>query len=326
VYADRKVDGPFPSSRGIKVMVDVSVEVSGLKLRNPVMLASGVLGVTGKLLVRVAEAGAGAVVTKSVGPARNSGYANPTIVQASHGSYVNCMGLPNPGIEEFAEEIKAAKKGGVPVIVSVFGGSPGEFAYVAGYAEEAGADALELNVSCPHAEVGVIGQNPRLVREVVRAVKRRVGVPVFVKLTPNVTDIVEVGKAAEEAGVDGVTAINTVKAMVIDVDALRPVLSNRFGGLSGAAIKPIAIRCVYELYEALKVPVVGVGGIMGWRDAVEHLLAGASAVQVATALVKGLGVFKEIVTGVKEYLERKGFKSVREVVGLAHEWPDHSKA
>ncbi|MEM1512620.1 MAG: dihydroorotate dehydrogenase [Candidatus Jordarchaeales archaeon] len=301
-----------------RVMVNLEVEVSGLRLRNPVMLASGVIGVTGKLLVRAAEAGAGAVVTKSVGLERRTGYGNPTIVEVAPGSYVNCMGLPNPGIDEFAEEIRIAKKGGVPVVVSVFGSSPEEFAMVAEKAEDAGGDAVELNVSCPHAEVGVLERSPRIVGQVVEAVKRKVGVPVFVKLSSNVTSIVEVGKAAEDAGADAVTAINTVRAMVIDVEACRPILSNRFGGLSGVAIKPIAVRCVYELYETLKIPVIGVGGIFSWEDAVEHILAGASAVQVATALTRGFNVFKEVVDGIRSYLERKGFRDIREVVGAAH--------
>lgn len=299
-------------------MVRLEVEVGGLRLRNPVMLASGVVGVTGNLMVRAAEAGAGAVVTKSVGPERRAGYGNPTIVEVLPESYVNCMGLPNPGIDEFAEEIRVAKRGGVPVIVSIFGGSPEEFAAVAEKAESAGADALELNVSCPHTEVGVLEREPKIVGQVVEAVKKKVGVPVFVKLSSNVTSIVEVGRTAEEAGADAVIAINTVRAMVIDVETCRPILSNRFGGLSGAAIKPIAVRCVYELYEALKIPIIGVGGIFSWADAVEHILAGASAVQVATALTRGFGVFKELVDGIKAYLERKGFKDVREVVGAAH--------
>ncbi len=299
-------------------MVKLEVEVGGLRLRNPVMLASGIIGVTGRLMVRAAEAGAGAVVTKSVGPERRMGYGNPTIVEVSPGSYLNCMGLPNPGIDEFVEEIKIAKTGGVPVIVSVFGRSPEEFAMVAEKAENAGAEAVELNVSCPHTEVGILERSQRIVGQVVKAVKKKVGVPVFVKLSSNVTNIVEVGKVVEDAGADAVTAINTVRAMAIDVETCRPILSNKFGGLSGVAIKPIAVRCVYELYEALKIPVIGVGGIFSWEDAVEHILAGASAIQVATALTKGFNVFKELVDGIKSYLEKKGFKDVGEVVGAAH--------
>ncbi len=299
-------------------MVNLEVEVGGLRLRNPVMLASGAIGMTGKLLVRAAEAGAGGVVTKSVGPERRRGYANPTVVEVMPGSYLNCMGLPNQGIEEFAEEIKVAKRGGVPVVVSVFGGSPEEFARVASKAEDVGADAVELNVSCPHTEVGVLERSPKLVMKVVREVKGLVEVPVFVKVSSNVTDVVEVGKAAEEAGADGITAINTIRGMIIDVETCRPILSSKFGGLSGAAIKPIAVRCVYELYEALKIPIIGVGGILSWADAVEHILAGASAIQVATALTKGFGVFKELIDGIRAYLERKGFKDVKEVVGAAH--------
>ncbi len=298
-------------------MVDISVSIAGLHLRNPTMLASGVLGMSGKLLKRVASAGAGAVVTKSIGPKPRPGHPNPTFVELPYG-YLNAMGLPNPGIDEFVQEIKIAKESGVPVIVSVFGQSPEEFAYVAERAEKAGASAIEVNVSCPHAEVGLIGQDPVLTREVVRSVKERVKIPVFVKLTPNVTDITEIACAAEKAGADAVTAINTVKAMYIDIESAKPVLSNKIGGLSGPAIKPIAIRCVYEIYESVRIPIIGVGGIQNWKDAVEFFLAGASAIQVGSGVIMGLNIFRDICGGIKRYLERKGFTKLREIIGLAH--------
>ena len=301
-------------------MVDISVDIAGLRLRNPVMLAAGVLGLTGLSLRRVMDAGPGAVVTKSVGLRPREGYPNPTVVQVGCG-LLNAMGLPNPGIHHFAEEIREAREGGVPVIVSVFGFSAEEFSEVARAAVEAGADALELNVSCPHVEKtgAEIGQNPRLVAEVVGSVKRVVDKPVFVKLTPNVADIAEVARQAVRAGADAVTAINAVRAMAIDVETTRPILANRVGGLSGPAIKPIAIRCVYELYQELDVPVIGCGGIMTWRDAVEFMLAGASAVQIGTAIAfKGLGTFRSITRGVDAYLKKRGHRSVKEIVGISH--------
>lgn len=297
----------------------LAVEVAGLKLTNPVMLASGILGLSGLTLKRVVDAGAGAVVTKSVGPKVREGYSNPTVVQVECG-LLNAVGLPNPGIQYFCEEIHEAKALGVPVIVSIYGFSPAEFADVARVAVEAGADALELNVSCPHVKnTGAeIGQSPRLVAKVVEKVKDRVDEPVLVKLTPNVTDIAIVAKAAVDAGADAITAINTVRAMTIDVETTRPILANKFGGLSGTGIKPIAVRCVYEICHEVKVPVVGCGGINTWHDAVEFMLAGASAVQIGTAIAfNGLKVFKSVTEGIDAYLRRKGFGSVKEIVGVS---------
>jgi dihydroorotate dehydrogenase (NAD+) catalytic subunit len=284
------------------------------------MLAAGILGLTGSSLRSVAEAGAGAVVTKSVGLKPRDGYPNPTVVQIECG-LLNAVGLPNPGIHHFSEEIREAKESGVPIIVSVYGYSAKEFAEVAKVATEAGADALELNVSCPHVEEtgAEIGSNPELVAEVVREVKKKVEKPVLVKLTPNVNNIAEIAKAAVEAGADAITAINTVRAIAIEIETTRPLLANRIGGLSGPAIKPIAVRCVYEVYREVEVPVIGCGGITTWRDAVEFMLAGASAVQIGTAIAfKGLGVFKSVTKGIDAHVEKKGFGSVKEIVGLAH--------
>jgi len=295
-------------------------EIAGLKLDNPTMLAAGILGLTGSSLRSVVEAGAGAVVTKSVGLKPREGYPNPTVVQVECG-LLNAIGLPNSGIHHFSEEIREAKEAGVPIIVSVYGYSSEEFAEVAKVATKAGADALELNVSCPHVEEtgAEIGSNPGLVAEVVREVKKKVDRPVFVKLTPNVANIAEIAKVAVEAGADAITAINTVRAMAIEIETTRPLLANKIGGLSGPAIKPIAVRCVYEVYREVDVPVIGCGGITSWRDAVEFMLAGASAVQIGTAIaLEGLGVFKSVTKGIDAYVKKKGFGSVKEIVGLAH--------
>jgi len=298
----------------------LAVEIAGLKLSNPTMLAAGILGLSGSLLKEIANAGVGAVVTKSVGLKSRSGYSNPTVVQVGCG-LLNAVGLPNPGIHQFVKEITEAKTLEVPLIVSVYGFSSEEFAEVSSYAVKAGANALELNVSCPHVEKtgSEIGQDPRLVREVVMEVKRRVEKPVLVKLTPNVDDIIEVAKAAVEGGADAITAINTIRAMAINVETAHPVLANKIGGLSGPAIKPIAVRCVYEICREVNVPVIGCGGIATWRDAVEFMLAGASAVQVGTAIAfRGLEVFKSINRGINLYLKEKGFRSVKDIVGLSH--------
>ncbi len=299
----------------------LTVNLAGLHLDNPTMLASGVLGYSADTLESIAEGGAGAVVTKSVGLKPRSGYVNPTVAQVNCG-LINAMGLPNPGIEEFTKDIREAKAVlKVPLIVSVYGFSAEEYASVASKAVKAGADAVELNVSCPHVkETGVeIGQKPEVLAEAVRKVKAVVEKPVFVKLSPNVADIAEIAEEAAKAGADALTAINTVKAMAIDLETVKPILSNRKGGLSGPMLKPIAVRCVYEIYERIKMPIIGCGGITDWRDAVEFMLAGATAVQIGTAIaLKGLGVFKAVSRGIDAYLKKKGFKSVNEIVGLAH--------
>lgn len=291
-----------------------------MRLANPTMLASGILGLSAESLSNIVTGGAGAIVTKSVGLKPRKGYANPTVVQTSYG-LINAMGLPNPGITELIKEIREVKSFGVPIIVSVYGFSPEEYATVAKKAADVGADAVELNVSCPHVEEtgSEIGQNPEILAEVVSKVKAVVEKPVFIKLSPNVTNIAQIAEAAAKAGADALTAINTVKAMAIDTETTVPILSNKTGGLSGPAIKPIGIGCVYEIYERVKVPIIGCGGITNWRDAVEFLLAGATAVQIGTAIaLKGPNVFKKITHGIDAYLRRKGFKSVNEIVGLSH--------
>jgi dihydroorotate dehydrogenase (NAD+) catalytic subunit len=299
----------------------LAVDLSGLQLANPTILASGILGYTADTLRSVVEGGAGAVVTKSIGLKPRKGYANPTVVQASCG-LINAMGLPNPGIDEFEHEIGQAKLSlRVPLIVSVYGCSESEYATVSRKAVRAGADAVELNVSCPHVkETGSeIGQRAETLRDVVKKVKSSVDKPVFAKLTPNVTSITEIAEAAVEAGADALTLVNTVKAMVIDAETAMPVLGNKVGGLSGPAMKPVAVRCVYDVYNQVRVPIVGCGGVTDWRDAVEFMLAGASAVQVGSAIaVKGANVFKAITRGIQKYLDRKGFDGVEEIVGLAH--------
>jgi dihydroorotate dehydrogenase (NAD+) catalytic subunit len=285
------------------------------------MLASGILGYSAETLEGIVAGGAGAVVTKSVGLKPRAGYANPTVVQVDCG-LINAMGLPNPGIDEFVKEIRQAKKVlNVPLVVSVYGFSEEEYAAVSKKAADAGADALELNVSCPHVkETGSeIGQKPETLSKVIKKVKAAVDKPVFVKLSPNVTSIADIAETAAKAGADALTAINTVKAMAIDPETSMPILGNKLGGLSGSAIRPIAIRCVYDIYERVKVPIIGCGGIANWRDAVEFFLAGTSAVQIGTAIAtKGSSVFRAVSRGIDAYLKRKGFKNVGEIVGLSH--------
>ena len=280
------------------------------------MLAAGIMGTTGGSLKRVAESGAGAVVTKSIGLLPKSGHNNPSMVEVDCG-YLNAMGLPNPSYKNFQGEIDIAKEAGVPVIASIFGGCSLDFSEIAGTLR---ADAFELNVSCPHAHGygSEIGTDLALVEDITRAVKSAVKVPVWVKLTPNVTDIKGIGLAAQKGGADAVVAINTVRGMAIDIESGYPILGNKFGGLSGRAIKPVAIKCVYDLYETLDIPVIGVGGISDWQDAVEFMMAGAQAVEIGSAVGNNINIFNDISSGMEAFLEKKEW-ALDDIYGMAHE-------
>jgi len=302
-------------------MVDLRTEISGIRLRNPTMLASGFLDETGPSMVRVYRAGAGAVVTKSIGPEPREGYPNPTVVPLD-GALLNAVGLPNPGIVEYEREVRHALQAGCVVIGSVYGKDAAEYARVAAKMAEYGVAGIEMNLSCPHAKgLGTeIAQSAEAVEAFTRAVKDAVPVPVFPKLSPNVADIAAFAEAAEKGGADGIVAINTVKAMAIAPELKMPVLANRYGGLSGPAIRPIGVRAVYDIYDRVDVPVIGVGGVDSGRAALEYIMAGAAAVQVGTALVDhGLGVFEAITKEMASLLEELGFRSVQEAVGVAHE-------
>ncbi len=286
------------------------VRVGGVELRNHLVLAAGILGTTGASLARILGSGAGGVVTKSIGPEPLDGHPGPCLAVLDDG-VLNAMGLPNPS-REFVQEL--APLSGQPVVVSIFGGDPHEFAEVASWFAGSAA-GFELNLSCPHAEGfgSALGTDPALVEECTRAVKA-LGRPTWVKVTPNVTDIAAIGAAAERGGADAIVAINTVKAMRISVPMGRPVLGNRFGGLSGKAIFPIAIRCVYELYEACEVPIIGCGGISTARDVVEMMMAGASAVEIGSAVLGDTGIFGKIA---KDLYTTEG-REPDEIVGCAH--------
>ncbi|MDD1684519.1 MAG: dihydroorotate dehydrogenase [Methanoregula sp.] len=287
-----------------------TVTVGGVTLDNHLLLAAGILGTTGASLSRMLTLGAGGVVTKSIGPEPKDGHAGPCLVVLEDG-LLNAMGLPNPS-KDFVDELAPlAKK---PVIVSIFGGTPEEFANVAGWFADKVA-GFELNLSCPHAEGygAAIGTDPALVEACTRAVSSG-GVPTWVKLTPNVTDITTIGKAAERGGATAIVAVNTVKAMRIATALRRPVLGNRFGGLSGSAMFPVAVRCVYELYEAVKVPIVGCGGIATADNVVEMMMAGARAVEIGSAVHGDATVFEKI----KKELYGKDGIDADGIVGCAH--------
>jgi dihydroorotate dehydrogenase (NAD+) catalytic subunit len=301
-------------------MAGLGTEVAGVKLRNPTMLASGFLDETGGSMLRVYHAGAGAVVTKSIGPDPREGNLNPTVVELEVG-LLNAVGLPNPGIVAYEHEVKEARDGGAAVIGSVYGKDAEEFAAVAKRMAAYGVLAVELNLSCPHVKgLGTeIAQVPEAVEDVTRAVKRAVQVPVIPKLSPNVADIAAFAEAAVRGGADAITAINTVKAMAIAPDLRMPILKNAYGGLSGPAIKPLGLRCVYEIFERVKVPIIGVGGIRTGADAVEYLMAGASAVQIGTAILdRGPEVFAHVCRELSEWMDANGYARVRDLVGAAH--------
>jgi dihydroorotate dehydrogenase (NAD+) catalytic subunit len=301
-------------------MAHLSVNLCGLMMKNPTMLASGVLDETGRSMLEVAKAGAGALVTKSVGKEPRQGHGNPSIVELQWG-LINAMGLPNPGMEIYAAEVKEAKKSGVPVIGSVFGGTEEEIAELAGLMSKAGADAVELNLSCPHAKGygSELGSTPELVESICRKAKKQVRIPLLAKLTPNTSSISSLAVAAERGGADAVVAINTLKAMAISPEARMPILANKFGGLSGPAIKSIGVRCVYEIFESVKIPIVGVGGISSGRDALEYVMAGATAVQIGTAVwTEGLEVFSKTSREIMQFMEENGYESVKDMVGVAH--------
>jgi dihydroorotate dehydrogenase (NAD+) catalytic subunit len=302
-------------------MTSLKVELAKLKLPNPTILASGILDETAGSFLNVARAGAGAIVTKSIGSEPRNGYVNPTLVELDEG-YINAMGLPNPGIEAFFEEMSEARSCPVPIIGSIFASSAKEFGFLASKMQSYGAAAIELNLSCPHAKgYGMeLGIDPEVVMQIVKEVKSSCSIPVFSKLTPNTHRLLEVAKAVEEAGGDGIVAINTVKAMAISAELRRPILSNKGGGLSGPAIKPIGLRCVYDLRSTVKIPIIGAGGVEDWRDAVEYIMAGATAVQIGSGVGrKGLQVFEQICSGMEAFMKREGFESVGQMVGVAHE-------
>lgn len=311
--------------------MDVSVDLCGLALENPLMLASGILGTKGSLLKRVAEYGAGAVVTKSIGVNPRKGYKNPSVLQISDDIVINAMGLPNPGCKAFAEEIAVAKRINIPVIASIFGGSREEFSHVASAMESAGAEMLELNVSCPHSlprYKGLhLGQIPVETKEVVKKVKQTVSIPVMVKLSPNVTSIVEVAEACIDGGADALSLVNTVQALEIEPLVEKPVLGNVFGGQSGPSIRCIAQRKVADILTAMekgeleKIPVVGVGGIESGEDVVRFLLLGCHCVQIGSAVLKyGVDTFEKCLKELKDYMGAKGYRGLDDFRGKALQW------
>ncbi len=305
-------------------MADLTARFAGLTLRNPFLLASGIWGESGDSLAGAWNAGAGAVVTKSIGTKPRPGYPNPTVETYERWGMLNAMGLPNPGIDEYPREVEVARRAGATVVGSVFGGDAEEFAALAGRLAETGVVAIELNLSCPHAEgFGTeVGSDPRDVEEIVRAVVRRVRLPVIAKLTPNTADPAALAAAAERGGAAAVSAINTLRGLAVDVRLRRPVLAHGLGGLSGPAIKPVGLACVWQIFDTVSIPVVGIGGIGRAEDALEYVMAGARAVEVGTAVAfEGVGIFGRLVRDLGGLLDSLGIARLEDAVGLAHRAP-----
>ena len=302
----------------IKVEPSIATSIGKIQLDKPVMLASGILGISLDVFNRLYASGAGAVVTKSLSTEPWEGYPNPTIFAVNGGGWINAVGLSNPGASNFAKMIKPNQN--VPIIVSLVGSVPADFELMIKQFENCKVLAYELNLSCPHvAKVGLeVGDDPELVKKIVTTVKNTATVPVIAKVGLGTSNYLNTVSTAIDSGIDAITAINTVRATAIDVETQRPILSNKFGGLSGTPIKPIALRCVYEISSKYDVPIIGCGGISTWEDAVEFFLAGASAIQLGSAIGDNwIGIFDDINKGILQYMHRKGFSTIKEMVGLA---------
>ncbi len=292
----------------------------GQDLKNPLVLSAGILGVSASTMIRAYNSGAALVTTKSISIAPRSGHNNPTVIAYEKG-LMNAVGLSNPGIDVFAEEIKKTRQKNIPVILNTIGGTPKEMADVAKKGESAGVDIIELNPSCPNVEhEKPYASDPKLLGELVMAVKKQVKIPVIVKLSPNVEDIKVIAKAAEKAGADGITAINTVgPGMLIDIASRKPVLDFKTGGISGPAIRPIAVRCVYDIYESVKIPIIGVGGITCANDAIEMMMAGATLAGIGSAVYyHDIGIFRKITEDMERWMKKNSCKNASELIGAAH--------
>ena len=296
----------------------LATSVGTIKLDKPAMLASGILGISLDVFNRLYRSGAGAVVTKSLSSEPWEGYPNPTIFSINGGGWMNAVGLSNPGASNFAKMIESNKD--VPIIVSLVGSIPKDFEMMINEFKNCNVTAFELNLSCPHvAKVGLeVGDDPELVKKIVTTVKNSTNVPAIAKVGLGTTNYLNTVKIAVDSGIDAIPAINTVRAMAIDVETQRPILSNKFGGLSGTPIKPIALRCVYEITSKYDIPVIGCGGISTWEDAVEFFLAGASAIQLGSAIGDNwINVFDDINNGVLQYMKKKDYSTIKDMVGLA---------
>jgi dihydroorotate dehydrogenase (NAD+) catalytic subunit len=294
------------------------VEIAGIKLKNPVMTASGTFGYGEEYAEFIDLNRLGAIVVKGLSMVPRQGNPTPRIVETPSGM-LNAIGLQNIGIKAFiTEKLPFLRQFNTPVIANFFGDNIQEFVQAAEELSNAsGVHGLEMNISCPNKQAGwcIFGTDPRIMSEVVSAVRKRTTLPLIVKLSPNVTDIGAMAKVAEDSGADAVSLINTITGMAIDIRRRRPVLANATGGLSGPAVKPIAVRMVWETRKAVKIPIIGLGGIMSASDALEFIIAGATAVAVGTANFVNPLAPVQIVEGLERFLMEEGIFDINEIIG-----------
>lgn len=297
--------------------MNTKVNLAGIELKNPVMTASGTFGSGEEYSEMFDLSHLGAVVTKGVANVPWPGNPTPRIAE-TYGGMLNAIGLQNPGMEVFAQrDIPFLKKYDTKIIVNVCGKTTEDYLAVVERLSEEPVDMLEINISCPNVKEGGIafGQDPKAVEAITRDVKKYAKQPVIMKLSPNVTDIGVMAKAAEAGGADVISLINTLTGMKIDINRRTFAVANKTGGLSGPAIKPIAVRMVYQAANAVKIPVIGMGGIMDANDAIEFILAGATAVSVGTVNFRNPYAAEEVVKGIEAYMERYGVKDIKELIG-----------
>lgn len=306
-------------------MADLSVKFCGVKFDNPIVLASGILGVTGDGMAKVIENGAGGVTSKSLWPHEHKGHANPTMFGTEHW-FMNAVGIPDAGPEKAKEEIARYRaKTKAPFIANIVGGKLEDYAEIARHVVEMKPDVIEVNISCPNVEDELgkpMACSTVKSAEVTKLVKEFTGdIPVTVKLSPNVENIVAIAESVLEAGADGVTAINTYgPAMAIDIETAQPILDNKVGGLSGPAIKPLAVKHVFDIYRAKKCPIIGTGGVTTGRDAIEMMMAGATLVGVGSAVYyRGQEALGLIVKEMNEWCDENGVERLSDLIGKVHE-------
>lgn len=299
-------------------MADTRVTIAGVEWKNPVTTASGTFGSGAEFCEFVDLNKLGAVTTKGVANVPWEGNPTPRVAEV-YGGMMNAVGLQNPGIDVFCErDIPFLRQYNTNIIVNVCGRSEEDYCEVVERLASEDVDMLEINISCPNVKEGGIafGQNPKAAETITKAVKKYAKQPVIMKLSPNVTDITEMAKAVEAGGADAVSLINTLTGMKIDINRKQFVLANKTGGVSGPIVKPVAVRMVYQVANAVKIPVIGMGGISTWEDAVEFILAGASAVSVGTANFFNPNATEEIAEGIAAYMDQNGFKTVAEMTGI----------
>lgn len=306
--------------------ISLSTQLGGLQLSNPTILASGILGVSRASLKNVITHGAGGCVIKSISLEERVGHHAPNMI-TYEGGMLNAVGYSNPGVEDAKKEFTDLKSLGGPIIASIIGKDADEFGQMAEQFLPGEFSAVEAVLSCPHTPgYGTLaGQGtPKSTEEITKAVRSKTKLPLFIKISPDSQPIGEIAKAAESAGADGIVAVNTMgPGMVVDIHTGQPILHFKVGGVSGAALRPIAVRCVYDIRKSVKIPIIGCGGVTTGRDAIEMMMVGASAVEIGTAIYyRGVDVFKKVCDEIKQYMDEKGYTKLEDFIGQTHKLED----